>query len=210
MKRAVKGIRQSTIDRFYTNAKISVKHSKDTMLSELHAQRIADIWRSYLSHENVLQSIKERMAQIYRQLLSKGEELPAPIKGFVSIENLARIVGETGPFSDFKSVRQIKRYAGINLLNRESGYYKGKTRISKKGRVRLRMILGQSIFHLIKKDRMFGPYYHALKDRGMNGTRAMSVVSRKLLDILFAISKPGVNFDQQRMFKPKSAFIKAA
>jgi hypothetical protein len=210
IQRHVKGIRTSTIERIFSNARTSVNRYEDPLLCELYAQRISDLWQSYLYHERVLKTIKERMETIYRQLLSRGDELPPVIEGFVSITNLARIVGETGPLSDFSSSRQLKRYAGINLLNRESGYYKGKTRISKKGRVRLRMILNQSIFHLIKKDRMLGPYYHGLKERGMSGTKAMSVVSRKLVDILFALSKPGVVFNEQRLFKSEQTFIKAA
>ena len=133
------------------------------------------------------------------------------VKGFVSIENLARIVGETGPFSDFKSAKQIKRYAGMNICIHESGQFKGQRKLSKKGRPRLRLILGQSIFHLVKKDRILGEYYHSLKDRhAMNGTKAMSMVSRKLVDVLFALSKPGCVFDEKRLFECIGQYKKAA
>lgn len=210
MKRVVKGIRKTTLDRIFSNARISVTHQMDPSLAEIHEQRITDLWRRFIDHERTLKGIKEQMVGIYNHLLEKGEELPPAIDGFVSISNLARIAGETGPFSDFRSARQIKGYAGLNLLSRESGYYKGRARISRKGRVRLRKILSQSIFHLVKKDRILGSYYHGLKERGMSGTKAMSVVSRKLVDILFAISKPGVSFDQQRMFKAEQSLTKAA
>ena len=210
MKKAVKGVRNATIERIWTNACLSVKLNHVEKISELLAERIKQLWQDFQLHEQRIKSIKQQMADIYRGLLDQGEQLPPIIKGFVSVDNLARIVGETGPFSDFKSAGQIKRYAGMNIRIRESGQFKGQRKMSKKGRPRLRLILGQSIFHLIKKDRILGAYYHGLKDRGMNGTKAMSVVSRKLVDVLFVLSRPGVAFDEQRLFVSESKYKKAA
>jgi hypothetical protein len=210
MKKVVKSIRSSTIERIWTNAEQSVKLDYNDSIIELLSERIKDLWDDFQLHERRLKQIKKQMAGIYQNLLDQGEQLPPVVKGFVSIENLARIAGETGPFSDFKSSEQIKQYAGMNICVRESGQFTGQRKLSKKGRPRLRLILNQSIFHLVKRDRILGKYYHNMKDRGMNGTKAMSVVSRKLLDILFALSRPGVTFDQQRMFTCKSKFRKAA
>ena len=44
----------------------------------------------------------------------------------------------------------------------------------------------------------------------MNGTKAMSMVSRKLVDVLFALSKPGSVFDEKRLFVCKGQYKKAA
>lgn len=210
IKKQVKGIRSSTIERIWTNAIESAKLNLPREIGEVIAERIKDLWVDYQCHEQRLKSIKQQMAVIYRQLLDQGEALPPVIKGFVSIENLARIAGEVGPFSDFKSAKQLKRYAGMNIRIKESGTFKGKNKLSKKGRPRLRLILSQSIFHLVKRDRILGSYYHGLKDRGMIGTKAMSVVSRKLIDVLFVIAQPGKNFDAQRMFTSESRYKKAA
>ncbi len=210
MKRAVKGIRNTTIERIWINACHSIKLNYAASFTDLLAGRIKELWQDYQLHEQRIKEIKQQMAAIYRGLLDLGESLPPIIKGFVSVENLARIVGETGPFSDFNSAKQIKRYAGMNIRIRESGQFKGQRKMSKKGRPRLRLILGQSIFHLIKKDRILGVYYHSLKDRGMNGTKAMSAVSRKLVDVLFVLSRPGVVFDKGRLFVSESKYQKAA
>jgi transposase len=210
MKRTAKGIRSTTIERIWTNAEQSVRLNWPSSMTELLSERIGQLWQDFQLHEQRLQEIKEQMSGIYRGLLERREQLPPVVKGFVSIENLARIVGETGPFSDFSSARQIKRYGGVNIRIRESGKYKGQRKLSKKGRPRLRMILSQSIFHLVKRDRILGPYYHGLKERGMTGTKAMSVVSRKLIDILFALSRPGTTFDEQRLFVSESKYRQAA
>ena len=210
MKKAVKGIRKSTIEHVWSNACKSVKLGYAPSLTDLLAARIKDLWQDFQMHEQRIKEIKQQMAAIYHGLLEQGEELPPVTKGFVSVANLARIVGETGPFRDFNSAQQIKRYAGMNIRARESGQFKGQRKMSKKGRPRLRLILGQSIFHLIKKDRILGAYYHGLKDRGMNGTKAMAVVSRKLVDVLFVLSRPGVAFDEGRLFVSESKYRKTA
>jgi transposase len=210
MKRAAKGIRTTTIERLWTNAVQSAELNHPPSIIDLLTRRIEQLWHDFQLHEHRLETLKERMAAIYQNLLDQGEQLPPVVKGFVGIENLARIAGETGPFSDFNSARQIKRYSGQNIRIRESGKYKGQRKLSKKGRPRLRLILSQSIFHLVKKDRMLGAYYHSLKQRGMKGPKAMSVVSRKVIDILFALSRPGTVFDEQRLFVSESQYRRAA
>ena len=210
MKKFVKGIRTTTIERVWSNANASVRLGYDPSLTDLLAGRIKEVWQDFQLHEQRIKSIKQQMADIYRGLLDQGEALPPVIKGFVSVENLARIVGETGPFTDFKSARQIKRYAGMNIRIRESGQFKGQRKLSEKGRPRLRLILNHSIFRLIKKTCVLGPYYHGLKDRGMNGTKAMSVVSRKLVDVLFTLSKPNTVFDENRLFVCKGKYKNVA
>ena len=111
------------------------------------------------------------MKNLYQKLLDKGERLPRGEAGFVSQVNLARIIGETGPFEDFNHYQQIIRFSGLSLKQRQSGKYKGKDKVSKKGSSRLRMILKQSIFHLIKKDRVLGEYYHRKKVRRNAGNQ---------------------------------------
>jgi len=210
MKKDVPYIKSRTLERIWADAQRSVKLIMPIALIELLENRIKQLWQNYLRHEQSLTQIKEQMASIYQKLLDTGEALPPVEKGFVSQVNLARIIGETGPLVDFDHERQIMRLSGLSLLQKQSGKYKGKDKISKKGRVRLRLILGQSIFHLIKKECVFGEFYHRKKAEGMPGTKAMTVVSRKLVSILFALSKPGVIYHPERLFTCESQYKNAA
>ena len=210
MKKYVPYIKSKTIERIWADAQRSVKLIMPIALIELLENRVKKLWQNYLNHEQSLAQIKEQMASIYQKLLDAGEALPPVEKGFVSRVNLARIIGETGPMDDFNHERQIMRLSGLSLRQKQSGKYKGKDKISKKGRSRLRLILGQSIFHLIKKECVFGELYHRKKKEGMPGTKAMTVVSRKLVSILFALSKPGVVYQPERLFTCESQFKKAA
>ena len=210
MKKYVKYIKNETLKRIYSDAQRSVRLKMADSLIDLLEQRIKELWQNYLRHEQSLKKIKDQMKNLYQKLLDKGERLPRGEAGFVSQVNLARIVGETGPFEDFNHYQQIIRFSGLSLKQRQSGKYKGKDKVSKKGSSRLRMILNQSIFHLIKKDRVLGEYYHRKKLEGMPGTKAMAVVSRKLIAVLFALSKAGAEYDPARLFTCESQYKQVA
>ncbi|PSQ88632.1 MAG: hypothetical protein BRD43_04320 [Bacteroidetes bacterium QS_4_64_154] len=56
---------------------------------------------------------------------------------------------------------------GLGLL-RESGTYKGETKISKKGRSRFRKVLGQAAFALVQGEGPFTAYFKRKRAEGMN------------------------------------------
>jgi transposase len=210
MKKQVPYVKSQTLERIWDDAQRSARLVISVSMVELLENRIKQLWQNYLHHEQCLKAIKEQMSDIYQKLLDAGEALPRAEKGFVSQTNLARIAGETGPLPDFNHASQLIRFGGMGLRLRQSGKFKGQDKITKKGRSRLRLILSQSIFHLVKKDRVFGELYHRKKAEGMPGAKAMVVVSRKLLEVLFALSKPGAVYDPERLFTCKSEFKKVA
>jgi transposase len=210
MKKHVPYIKGKTLERIWADAQRSARLIMPVSMIELLENRIKQLWQNYLHHEQCLAQIKDQMSEIYQKLLDAGEAVPRAEKGFVSQTNLARIIGETGPLTDFKHASQLIRFGGMALRLRQSGKYKGKDKISKKGRARLRLILSQSIFHLVKMDRILGGLYHRKKQEGMPGTKAMTVVSRKLLEVLLALSRPGAVYDPERLFTCQSQFERAA
>ena len=58
-------------------------------------------------------------------------------------------VGEVGDINRFDSYEQIRRYAGLNLVENSSGTHKGKSTISKRGRSLLRSILYRMAFTMV-------------------------------------------------------------
>ena len=126
MKKYSPRIRRLTLDRLWQDALCSVRMNMDDALVEIYQQRMQKLWTDYLTLESNINNIRQRMEQLYDQLLNAGEQVPVPVKSFVSKLNLSRIVAQTGPFSDFASGRQIKRFGGLHLKVRQSGKYKGK------------------------------------------------------------------------------------
>ena len=111
-------------------------------------------------HERQAERLKAQIEELGERLKAEGELPPIDeaVEG-ITLFNLARVVGQTGPLSDFATKRQLLRYAGMNLRERESGTYKGQTRLSKKGRPLLRKVLGQAVFPVLRGDRLLGERY---------------------------------------------------
>ena len=59
------------------------------------------------------------------------------IKG-VGIITIAGFIAEVGDIRRFDSPKQIQKYAGLELVENSSGKHKGRSRISKRGRRKLR------------------------------------------------------------------------
>ena len=103
------------------------------------------------------------------------------------------------------------RFAGLNLRERQSGKYRGKTKLSKKGRTSLRNVLDQAVLPLVKKSALFGEYYHPKKEQDkVPGAKAIVAVARPFLKMLFGWYKSGQAFDRDRVFACETRYAMAA
>ena len=104
------------------------------------------------------------------------------------------------------------KYGGLNLRTRQSGKYKGKLKLSKKGRIYLRLILGKLVFRFVRRCEIFGEYYHRrkAKDPTMSGTKIMANLERKLLRMVYAMAKRQEAFNKARYTVCESQYRKVA
>jgi transposase len=120
------------------------------------------------------------------------------IKG-LGVVSVAGIIGEIGDFKKFQTQAEIMKLAGLDLYEISSGKWKGRRKISKRGRSLLRKILYYAAIQTIRKNGILHDYYTRLTDRGMKRMVALVAVSRKLLGIIYAIvrddSEYSVNFE---------------
>jgi transposase len=120
------------------------------------------------------------------------------IKG-LGVVSVAGIIGEIGDFKKFQTQAEIMKLAGLDLYEISSGKWKGRRKISKRGRGLLRKILYYAAIQTIRKNGILHEYYTRLTDRGMKRMMALVAVSRKLLGIIYAIvrddSEYSVNFE---------------
>ena len=148
---------------------------------------------------------------MYDEARAGDPRLPGAHEGVVSKGALARLFGELGPMSDYGSWRQALRMGGLNLCERKSGRYVGQTKISRKGRPLVRVILNQMALPLVKRDRLFGEYYHhKISVQKMEGKKAMTAVARKILKMIWGWYQSAGAFDPARVFACESARRRAA
>ena len=131
------------------------------------------------------------------------------IKG-LGVVSVAGIIGEIGDFKKFQTRAEIMKLAGLDLYEISSGKWKGRRKISKRGRSLLRKILYYAAIQTIRNNGILHDYYTKLTERGMKRMMALVAVSRKLLGIIYAIVRDDseylVNFEPvQRQVIKKAA-----
>lgn len=110
------------------------------------------------------------------------------IKGIGEV-TAAGIIGEVGNFEDFHNQKAIIKLSGLNLYEVSSGKHKGEIKISKRGRSLLRKILFYAAINAVRRGGIFHDYYHRLIGNGMIKKKALIAVSRKLLKLMFSLSR---------------------
>ena len=210
LRRRVPGVKTVTGERLIAAAEASIRSAPPQPVADVLSDRLAVLVAELEVHEGHAEALKAQIETLGAELKADGE-LP-PIDEAVSgltLFNLARLVGQTGPLGDFRSKRQLLRYAGMNLRERESGTYKGQTRLSKKGRPMLRKVLGQAAFPLLRGDRLLGERYGERCKR-MKSTQATVAAMRKLLVVVWGAHRSAEAFDPARVHVCQSQYALAA
>lgn len=110
----------------------------------------------------------------------------------------AVFLGEVGDVSRFDNWKQVRKLAGMNLVEQSSGQHKGKTKISKRGRPYLRWILFIAGETGVLHNPEMRSYYRCLRERRQNpltGYQALVAVGLKIMRILFHMAKNHVPYD---------------
>ena len=151
------------------------------------------LWTSQL--ETVEKAIAETVLKV------KHVEKLLAIKG-VGIITIAGFLAEVGDIRRFQSPKQIQKYAGLELVENSSGKHKGKSKISKRGRRKLRKVLYQVMIPLLAGNREFREIYDYYVTRVKNPLKrrqAMIAVSCKLIRVFYAVLTKGVDYDRFKM-----------
>lgn len=106
------------------------------------------------------------------------------------------IVAETNGFAGFTSIKQLTSFAGLDVRIAESGKWKGKSKISKKGNSHIRKALFMPSFSKVKYDPKTKQYYDRLSEKKGIKMMAAIAVQRKLLGLMYTLWK------KQEMFNP--------
>lgn len=127
------------------------------------------------------------------------------VKGVLAITKLgpmtvAVLRAELGDLDRFARMDQVVAYVGLDLQVRESGKWKGQTKLSKQGSGRLRRILYLAALRSIRLPTSpFGIYYHRLVDRGMKKGMAVVAVMRKLLIVAAHLIQTQEGYDASKV-----------
>jgi transposase len=211
MRKAAPRIRALSLKRLWEDASSSILNEMPLGYVQVLEEYLYDRLDDYFKVLERKQKITAQMLAILDKLRLNDPLIPPPTPKVISDKNLARLLAETGPLSDFEHWRKLMRYAGLNLKTRQSGMFQGQNKISKKGRKLLRKVLHAIALPLVKKGSLYGAVYHKKKDETkMPGNKAMTIVARQLLRKLYGWYRSGEAFDERRFFTCKSRYQKLA
>ncbi len=158
----------------------------------------------YIEEAKLLEKqIKMTEQELESQLKETGfYESLTSIQG-IGIVSAATFVGEVGDINRFDSYEQIRRYAGLNLVENSSGNHKGKTTISKRGRSLLRSILYRMAFTMVSKNKEIKELYKYLttrKENQLKKKQAIVAIIGKILQIIYAVVTKNEEYKATRVF----------
>ena len=106
----------------------------------------------------------------------------------------------TGDPRKYHAAAAYRKAMGLNLVERSSGQYKGRLRISKRGSARSRQWLYFAVLRLIQRSGV-RPWYEAKKARNEDDARiAVVAVMRKLAMALYHVGIDNQEFKPRRLF----------
>ncbi len=137
-----------------------------------------------------------------RELISNNEFLNKKLFFLQSIPGIsfisaATVIGETLGFESIANAKQLTSYAGYDIVLRESGNFKGKTRISKKGNSHIRAVLHMPSMTCVRCNPTLKQFYNRLKPKKAKPLVALIAVQRKLLILMFTLWKNEEFYDAE-------------
>ncbi len=209
--RKVSNIRRSSVVRLLAQARQTVAAVTKSRVTELQARELAMAWEDVELAVRRRDAARIELEALYDQARALDPNLPNTQGTPISKAAMARLLGEAGPLSDYKSWRQVLRMGGLNLRERKSGTYVGNTKIARTGRPLIRSIVNQMALPLVRQNRLYGTYYHTKTGvQKMPGKKAMTAVGRKIVKMIWGWYRSGAAFDIGRVFTCQGDLRRAA
>ena len=153
-------------------------------------------------------NLDEQLAEIERSLHSKCMEIPnaeyiLEIRG-VGENILSGILAEMGDISRFDDVKEIQKLSGMSLVACSSGKHKGQTKISHRGRKRLRYWLFQAAKSAVSHGyeyKQLHEYYTTRTENPLKKMQSLIVIACKILRVIYTILKTGAKYDPEKLLK---------
>ena len=165
--------------------------------------------------------LDKQLSEVESMLHEKCLEIPhaeniLEIRG-VGENILSGILAEMGDISRFDDVKEIQKLSGMSLVACSSGKHKGQTKISHRGRKRLRYWLFQAAKSAVSHGYEYKQLHEYYTTRGNNPLKKMQsliVIACKILRVIYTILKTGTKYDPEKLLRdikrPCKEMIQAA
>jgi transposase len=143
-----------------------------------------------IEHFEFLEKQKQEITKIIEQLADKIYKREIEI--LTSIPGIAKssaiyFIGEIMEIKRFKNAKKLIGYCGLDLVIKQSGTYKGKWKISKRGNSHVRRIAFIMASSVRKHSLYFKEYYEKKRNEGKSHIEAVIATSTKLLRVIYSL-----------------------
>lgn len=162
---------------------------------------------------------KKQLEQLDQELEALVETIPGAkemtaIKG-LGTTTVALLFAEVGDITNYRHPQQLVNLAGLSLREHSSGKFKGQTKISKRGRSRLRRALYLAIRPLVAHNPTFKAlheYYTKRPENPLKKQQSLIALCCKLLRVFFVIGNKQCKFDGSKLLRglPQVETLQAA
>jgi len=160
---------------------------------------IAILLDEYEAKQAMLEKVMELIEELCRQI-AMTEKLLA-IKG-IGIKTVSGFIAEVGDIGRFSNPKQLQKLAGLAPVENSSGKHRGETRISKRGRKRLRYLLFEAAMSLVAKNDEFRElhrYFTTREENPLKKLQSLMAIACKLIRVFYAILTKGMDYDGLKM-----------
>lgn len=166
---------------------------------EMAREQIKHLLIQYEVFTKQKEEIEEKIIEIMKEIPGAMEMVT--IKGIGEM-TVAGFIAECGQLCDYQHPKQIIKLAGLNLQEHSSGKYKGETRITKRGRSRLRALLFRVSLPLVRHNKEFNQlhkYYTTRSKNPLKKKQSLIAICCKLIRVLYALGTKEVEYDGEKM-----------
>ena len=201
------------VNRIWRNAKLrgaGMKRAKTLVSAAEHSvgsKEAPEAARMEL--RNLLEDMDvyvSRLEGLLENIAEKLQEIPyidklLEIKG-IGLVTISGFVAEVGDIGRFDNPKQLQKLAGYAIVANDSGKHNGESRISYRGRKRLRYTLYEAAISLIGKNAEFKEiheYYRTRKENPLKKMQSVVAIACKVIRVFYAILTKGVDYDPQKL-----------
>nr|VFK73607.1 MAG: Transposase IS116/IS110/IS902 family protein [Candidatus Kentron sp. UNK] len=186
---------------------------KLNLLQNIEIQSLKAAQREFIATQKELQlaksPVKNNLAKALKDLLKAKKQLETDLeKAVQDPEKQAALTNIPGisslgaslilNFLDLNclSVKQWIAYTGLDISIRESGTWKGKGKLTKRGNAFLRKRCVAMAWGAIMHNKYFKALYTELRQRKRSYKEALCIIARKILRIAFTILKQNIPYNE--------------
>lgn len=153
-----------------------------------------------------IMDLDEQLSDIEKRINDKCQEIPHA-ENILEVSGIGEnirsgILAEMGDISRFDDVKEIQKLSGLGLVASSSGKHKGETKISHRGRKRLRYWLFQAAKSAVAHAEEFKElhvYYTTRTANPLKKMQSLIVIACKLLRVIYTILTKGTKYDPKKM-----------